>query len=371
MSATVFEIAEKVKDRATGHANLDNFVLDAGIAAPLSVLDAPNVSLFCLNDDASAAIFVETPPDVEIDGAPFYYQAQYEHALRAIAVPIDEFHRVADAIEVGKLIFVHSTGRCGSTLISQALATVEGVRSLSEPDIYTQIHEMRHFDAHPHDDQITHLLASATRFYARGTPTLALKFRAMCISVGDLLYESFPNATNLFLYRNAETWARSMNLDMRPIEVRRNPLSEENIPPYWRGIATLIDPFMARHGRTPTANEMTALGWLSLMEHYMALYEAGVPFLAARYEDIKTAPKQVVEAILAYCGLDADAERIDEVLGRDSQAGTEWSQQSRQQRHNFPLEEADFAQFRATLRERPLIRSADFVVPATLQVDAN
>ena len=192
MEATVLEIVEKVKVRSVAQTALDNFVVRDGEPVDLSILDQPNVSLYCFDDDAQRAIFVETPPEADLDAAPFYYVAQYEQAQRLIAVPIADFHRVADALPSGDVIFIHSTGRCGSTLISQALATVDGVRSLSEPDIYTQIHAMRFAD-HTRDAEYQRLLASATRFYASRSPTTALKFRAMCISVGDLLCAAFPD----------------------------------------------------------------------------------------------------------------------------------------------------------------------------------
>ncbi len=367
MDATVLEIAEKVKERSVGQTALDNFVVRDGGSVDLSILDQPTVSLYCLDDEAQRAIFVETPPGADLDAAPFYYVAQYEQAQRLIAVPIEDFHRVADTLPTGDLIFVHSTGRCGSTLISQALATVEGVRSLSEPDIYTQIHLMRFLD-HTRDAEYQRLLASATRFYTSRSPTTAIKFRAMCISVGDLLGAAFPDAKNLFLYRHAETWVRSMNLEMRPIEVRRVPLAEQDIPRHWMGIAPLIIPFSEQHGRMPTPNELMALGWVSLMAQYLALHEAGHPFLAVRYEDIKAQPKAVLAAIFDYCGLEADVDRAYEVFGKDSQAGTEWSQEQRQQRAIVPLEDEDYAQFRAVISEHPVIRSADFIAPGTLDL---
>ncbi len=239
MDATVLEIVDKVKARSVAQTALDNFVVRDGELVDLSILDQPNVSLYCLDDEAQRAIFVETPPGVDLDDAPFYYVSQYEQAQRLIAVPIADFHRVADSLPIGDVIFIHSTGRCGSTLISQALATVAGVRSLSEPDIYTQIHTLRFADRGS-DEHYQRLLASATRFYASRSPTTAIKFRAMCISVGDLLCAAFPDAKNLFLYRNAEAWARSMNLQMRPAEQRRDPLPMQDIPPHWMGIAPLL-----------------------------------------------------------------------------------------------------------------------------------
>ncbi len=79
-------------------------------------------------------------------------------------------------------------------------------------------------------------------------------------------------------------------------------------------------------------------------------------------------PQAVLAAIFAYCGLNADLDRAYEVFGKDSQAGTEWSQENRQQRVLYPLEDEDYAQYRAVLAEHPLIRSAEFIVPGTLSI---
>ncbi len=241
MSARVLNIVDKVKPFPSSNTAPENFVLSDGESVPPQiVVDNPNLSLYCLDDERKEALFVETPPEVDLSQAPFYYVTQYEHALRLIALSYDRFHQIADDIPLSRLIVIHSTGRCGSTLISQAFNTVEGVRSLSEPDIYTQIHLMRYLDR-SRDDDYARLLASSTKFYCLNTPVLALKFRAMCIFVGDLLYRAFPDATNLFLYRNAETWVRSMGLEFQPPEERR--ALAENPPLHRRSMAPLLASF--------------------------------------------------------------------------------------------------------------------------------
>jgi hypothetical protein len=363
MAATVFEIVEKVKTNPVGNPELGNFILREGETVPAQTVVQSNVSLYCLDDVTRRAVFVETPPEVDLSQAPFYYAAQYDHALRLFTLPYETFHQIADNVPVGKLIMLYSTGRCGSTLISAALGAVEGVVSLSEPDVFTQIHFMRFLDR-SRDAEYTRLLASCVHMFSKGAPTLTLKFRGMCIQIGDLLYEAFPDAKNLFLYRNAETWARSMGLEMREVEERRSPVRE--FPIYRRSMATLSIPFAAEHGREATGVELSMLSWLSLMHKYVALYEAGMPFLALRYEDIREHPIAVLAAMFAYCGLDANVDQVYEVFGRDSQEGTVWSRESRKERPDYPLEDADYAAMRAVLGAHPVIQSADYIAPGIL-----
>ncbi len=364
MTATILNIVEKVKPFPFATTDLTNFVVSEGEQVPAEiVIDNPNISLYCIDDPNQQAIFVETPPEVDLSQSPFFYDAQYQHALRLIAVPYEEFHRIADTLASPNLIMLYSVGRCGSTLISQALNTVEGVRSLSEPDMFTQIHFMAYLDRSREPDYVC-LLKSCIRMLGKGTPALALKFRAMCIHIGDLLYRAAPDAHNLFLYRHQEAWARSMGLIFRTPEQRRVPMTE--FPIHRRSMAPLSIPFAERHGREPSFDEFTALSWLSMMGKYRSLYDAGMPLLAVRYEDILAEPQRALAAIFDYCGLSsASVERAYEVFSRDSQEGTIWSRDNRQAMMVAPLDDEDYAQMRAVFAEQPVICSADFTVPGT------
>jgi hypothetical protein len=363
MVATILEILEKTKTHPFGTALPENFVTRSiGTVDAQSIFDNPHVSLYCLDEASGAAWFVETPPEIDLAQAPFYYVAQYDHALRLFVVPYETFHQFADAITPAKLIFVHSIGRCGSTLISKALNTVEGVRSLSEPDLYTQILFLRYLD-NSRDAHYRRLLRSCTLIFGKDTPTLALKFRAMCIQLADLLYEEFPDAVQLFLYRNMESWARSMGIETRPPADRRIPMSE--FPLHRQAMTPLRTEFIAAHGREANPVEWSALTWLSLMEHYVALCDAGLPFLAIRYEDIQAHPKRVLAAAFDYCGLVADVDRAYAVFATDSQEGTLLSRASLQERERTPLEPEELARWNELLAERRVIRSADYIAPYT------
>ena len=106
------------------------------------------MSLYCLNHASRQAIFAELPPGIDLASAPFYYQAQFDHAQRLVAVPYAEFHQLAETIplDLSRLILIHNIGRCGSTLLSSAFNQLDGVISFSEPDVFANFVALRHED---------------------------------------------------------------------------------------------------------------------------------------------------------------------------------------------------------------------------------
>lgn len=215
MQAAVFEIEEKIKNCDMDMARFADF--RCGPAASMDarrILEDRQITLYCLDDKNRLAVFLETPPDVELTGKAFYNQAQYRHARRLFSVPYELLHELAR--EKGNafqnLVLVFSVGRCGSTLLSRAMNRLDSVTCLDEPDVYMDLTVLRPRDG-SRDAELGQLIESCTRLLYRpaGTQihTLALKFRSFSIELADLFYKAFPSAKILFLYRNAETWARS------------------------------------------------------------------------------------------------------------------------------------------------------------------
>jgi hypothetical protein len=192
-----------------------------------------------------------------------------------------------------------------------------------------------------------------------------IKVRALVIQIGDLLFAAFPDAKNVFLYRNAETWAQSMN---SAFTSAATPMLQD--PTFLRFLGTtapLFLPFMQRHARQPELIERFTLIWLSILDKYLTLHQQGIPFLALRYEDIKTQPKAVLAALFAYLGLPQNsADKAYSVFSKDSQEGTALSRENRERSAAAVLTEDDYAQLRAVLQEHPVANTPDFVAPATL-----
>lgn len=59
----------------------------------------PHISPYCLDPDASQAIFVEVAPEINLATAPFVYHAQYEGAQRLFAMPYPQLFELAEKLE--------------------------------------------------------------------------------------------------------------------------------------------------------------------------------------------------------------------------------------------------------------------------------
>jgi hypothetical protein len=362
VSARVLHILDKVAPLEYFPAVPQNFVVRPGESVPASlVLESPDVSLYCLDDENRQALFLETTPGVDLTAAPFFYLAQYNNAQRLIALPYETLHRLADDLPdtAPDLILIYSVGRCGSTLISQALNAVAGVRSYSEPDVYTQIGMLRYRDRGGREEEFARLIGSCTRILGQGASTLALKFRAGGIHLADVFQQLYPDARNIFLYRNAERWLESVNAGFSTN--LPGPGAEPLFTKFLLASAPLLKPFIRRHRRQPTVIEAYLLNWLSVMDKYVTLREQGVPFLAASYEEITAEPEATLIKLLTYCGLPVDAvEAAYDTFSTDSQEGTELSRRSRETNPAPPLSPDDYAQARAVLAEHPTVQTPDF-----------
>jgi hypothetical protein len=217
MKAQLLQIEDKVKMSELGHARLNQFryrpdsVVDARI-----ILERPEISLYCLEDDQRQAVFVETPAGVDISDKPYFFLTQYQNAQRLLTVNYDVLHGLAEKMgdRFKTLIPMYSVGRTGGTLVSRAMNRLGTVLSLDEPDVHNDIVIIRPEDG-SRDAELTRLVQSCTRLLFKpirpGADTLFLKFRPFSIEIGDLIHKAFPTAKAMFIYRNAESWARSVN----------------------------------------------------------------------------------------------------------------------------------------------------------------
>jgi|SRR5579884_221206 len=355
MQARLLMIEEKRRKVLPGLVGPADFkVRDGGAIEPRILLQNPNLSLYCLDFDNRQALFVETSPECRLSQAPFLYQAQYEAARHLIQIPYDMLHSLAAEVRLdpAKLILIYSVGRCGSTLVSRAFNQVEGVESLSEPDVFTQMRWACSWEG-PESSENAALLKSCTLLQCvpgrlQGAGAWALKFRSEVTILGPKFYSIFPEAKVVFLYRNAVAWMRS----------------------YWRYIQTCFPKAPTSGLRTPnkeghTPLEKLAGAWLGTMQACREMQRQGIPMFLARYEDLTVAPWEVLSQMFAFCGL---AERrvgnLDVVLKEDAQEGTALSRTSLAAAP-IPFTEEDERELRRLLQECAGDWSADIVLPGT------
>lgn len=320
-------IEAKVKPNPFAIVAANDFQVQRGPAIdPRVVLEQPNLSLYCLDHANQQALFVETPPTVDLLQAPFYFIAQYEAAQRLIAVPYTTLPALASKVEIDqrRIILLYSTGRCGSTLFSHVLNQNPMMASFSEPDVFTQLVLLR-TAGQSNDAEITALLYNALLIMCanaqqRGFQHWAFKFRSYVLAVSDLLYQAAPAAKLLFLYRNALTWARSFS---RSFGASDAALTDRLANEGFRYLIPSVDAYLRTHTDPMRWIEYLAHMWVSTMQGSRQLQQQGAALASARFEDLKAAPQAVIQSLLAHCDLPMpDPARLARVLAADSQAGT-------------------------------------------------
>jgi hypothetical protein len=375
MTATVLQIKRKLRPyRGFGLlASLRDFVYTIGEPVePRVVVENPNISLYCLDDRTRQAIFVETPGEVDLVREPFLFEAQYQQALRLIALPYEVLHTLArDLREVSEnLIFIYSVGRCGSTLVSKAFNETGQVLSLSEPDVFTQIVELREPDG-SRDEELSGILLSSTRVLCawaahRGRSACAIKFRSFCIETADLMCGLFPEAKRVFLYRNAESWVKSAVRAFRITEPRNVAIMRQAQADMAR-LLPVERAYPIKPASELSVTEYLTVCWLSVLQRYLWLDRKGIRMCALRYEDLIAEPERMLGELFAYCGLPLGlADVACNAFGKDSQAGSGLSRQSIEQGLSVHLDERRIPEIRKVLANDPIIGTPDFIVPGTL-----
>jgi hypothetical protein len=137
--------------------------------SPSYVLANDSVSLFTVNE--KDAVFIEArEADMQLWKSrynPFIKNAQMEYGHRLIVIPLAAFHRMSEELgdPKGKLILLFSTGRCGSTLLTQLFEHTGFAVTISEPDLLT-ILAVRYRN-HGDSDQLRQLVQNVMRWTCR------------------------------------------------------------------------------------------------------------------------------------------------------------------------------------------------------------
>lgn len=376
MQAHTLTIDAKQRQGPGSLASLADFTLSAGAPVDAEIVRTnPQHSLYCLDDVAQRAIFVELPEEVDLSQAPFVYQTQYDHAQRLVAVPYAAFVQMAaDLPPVNHLIMTYMTGRSGSTLVSHLFNEVPSVLSLSEPDVATQFVHLRATDG-SRDGELQQLLDASVRFLFKSTPakhptTFALKLRSEGTQVLDLYQAAFPNVRNLFLYRDAIGWVASFyRLFQRAGMPASMPLTlfldvwGKNMRYDFQPLSRCLD---AGTSELSTVQLLT-LWWLATMEWALAKQQQGFPLLAVDYAHLNSQRRPVLTAIFDYCGLPtAMVEQTLGVFAKDAQAGSSAARDKAAEGNQLRLNDQQLHELTMILQRHPVIKTFDFRLPGTL-----
>ncbi len=369
---------ERSRSLMAGLASPADFRVSARRAVEAEIVcREPNINLYCLDDVAREALFVELPTDVDLSAVPFVYQTQYERVQGLIAIPYATLVELARRLPaVDHLVMIYMTGRSGSTLLSRVFNELDTVISLSEPDVATQFVQLRAAYG-GRDPELRGLLDSTLRFLFKPTPlktpsTCVLKPRNEGVQVMDLYQATFPHAKNLFLYRDAMGFVSSFYRISRSWPLPESSPVGELLAHRSRMVNqefTHLKACLEEDQREISMPQFFTLWWLGVMEHYLAQCERGIPVLAVRYADLNAQPEKVLSAIFTHCDLpSARARETLAAFGRDAQAGTQLARVSPREGNPLRLTDAQRQEVGAILQRHPVVNHSDFVVPGTLRV---
>jgi len=368
--ARILSIVGKQRAHPAAVAAVGDFsVRERGHVDSRLALSSSSWSLYCLDHSRREAVFVNTA-DADLCNAAFYYQAQYEAARELMTISYETLHGLAAEADIAqeRLVLVYSTGRCGSTLVSRAFAQAVGVGSLSEPDAFTQLVEIL-AGKQATQAEVHRLARSCLKIQAHsviGAMQLrkcAIKFRGTVVALWPFLFEEFPAAKVIFLYRNALTWAASC--------VRAYRMRDPAVRHFMLQARDLMDQLWVRCGWGADARgegldieDLLARTWLYVIRHCLAMQRREAPIFVARYEELLRAPQASLQALFTHCNVAPQANFvIESFLKQDSQEGTLYDRQDLRAR---PVEAvaANREAFQRSMSTHSGL-SADFMIPGT------
>ncbi|CAH1801112.1 unnamed protein product [Owenia fusiformis] len=279
-------------------------------ADPRCVLDN-DVTLYTITDN-NEALFVETPSDINIyssDVHPFFYVAQFNHAVRVIKMPFGSFTKIAN--EIGdprmQVVLISSTGRCGSTLLTQIFETTGKFVTIAEPDAMTKLALLRETIEKRMWKQMYKNLVRflcKPRYDVQLQPAYCIKTRNVCANDIDFIANAFPNINLIFLYRDGLNTVKSMY----NITGSFNEIQQYFLP---NTISNMMMNSLAPHwtkGKTFKKSPLSylTLEWGIVMLIYIRHHQNGVKMAAIRYEDLLDNPTQSCAAIFKYCDISAE-----------------------------------------------------------------
>ena len=210
-------------------------------------------------------------------------------ALRAL----DERPTVAPGL------FIFQVSRCGSTLLSQMLATVPANVVISEASVINDI-----LSAHPAPVEQTELLRLIIRAMGRNRGAearhLIVKFSSWNVLAAKLIHRAFPDTPMIWLQRD-------------PLDV---VASQSGKPAGWTTWKDAADPALAMFGLTiQEARAMSAARFrLHAIEAlYRSVYEAKLPWQVIDYAEL---PGALWEKVASHARLSWNAAEVERMRAR-------------------------------------------------------
>lgn len=297
----------------------------------LDYLLKDNVSLYSL--DADSAYFVEVPEHVDVyssDTTPRLSNAQFEHAIKIIHVPLKYFLEFTDKLPTDhtEIIYLPNHGRCGSTIVTQVFERTGLTLTLDEPGVLGQV-------CNEPELMTTELVGAVFKALAkpmvRQPKAVVIKPTSWSINLVPIISNALPKVKHLYIYRNGRATVSSFIKTLFD-----NPAV--NLPETAGKSLKVIPRFPSLTGafcEMPNMEVIQCLPslltwqWASSIHLYKKYREDGVSIVAVKYDDFVGRPHQVITEMLSV--MDLPTSCVDDslrALEQDSQRGLAHSRQA-------------------------------------------
>ncbi len=360
MTIQLYRITAREKWHDFAFSDIEDFKYEqapSSVSAD-SLLSNPNISLYSLDLKTRRAVFTQTPDSIDLETSAFMFRGQFENATHVITLPFDDFHKLADRIEFQEnaVSFIHSVGRCGSTLVSKAFQSLPHVRSLSEPDTLTLLVNWRG-TRELEDEELQRLTRSCIAFCCKpltgktNCSHWAIKFRSQCTEICDLMAKAFTDANHIYLKRDPLSWLGSAYRAFVTHELVHDHEHKAMMEDMFAKTFPLIESLRIP-GKPMPIYKVWLLNWVSNMETQQRLKKEGMTFCETDFSEIKQRPEATVQRLLQHCGLTVlNWETMRSTLEQDSQAGSSLNQDTINRPERL-LPEEDREAARQFLQER-------------------
>lgn len=372
----VMNIAFKLQWFELGPSVPVNFTCDHESWQDTSVLLSPTVTLYGVNKSFAYFVDTECSRQVLAQDHPFYFCAQFKRAKWLLEVPLEDFHRFTDqlpAFDSSKLMYLFSTGRCGSTLISQCLNEVPLCLSMSEPDSYTTV-ALNDWPVESKERLLVSIIKTEALAFGADCEYVCVKMRSQCTVIADIVHKVFPKLCLTFMYRNAieTTFSQIRTFGDMPF---LNILLREDRPQWLKNMVRKVimgklnlplSEFQLSNPQ-PSPIELCTAMWIQQFEVYEKLRQQGVTILGIRYEDLVHNSRPFLRALLDVMQIKYNNDLLDRAvkcLETDSQGGSSISTAARGQARKFT--DADKAKVVEVLQMHKKFRAPEHILDGTL-----
>ena len=301
--------------------------------APLRVLLRPDVTLYCVTSDS--AVFVRCPAACNIYSSvssPFFYLAQFLNAQEVYITTLNWFHLLAAEITEDcrvPVTWLSSTGRCGSTMLTQVMERVPGTVSISEPDAILNIAAMAK-SGQITSEQKRSLLKSAisilvfsAQSYTKPSPSGAdearercgrvfIKTRSECLVLVEDIRRLFPHVVHVFMWRRLATLLGSFKQFGGVLRTPWVKLVDSEIvasvTSYFRKSTFLHEFYGSEEEKSAVLDLVPCLSFVGIMatavssqlKRVQLLQSQGFAVPALLYEDILSDPAKTIGNLFDY-----------------------------------------------------------------------